>query len=73
MPTNVVKCEIRSSEDGQWYFVGVAGNGEIVVTSEMYTKKDDASDAAVAVFPGVARVSADPVSVDDAEDDDDGA
>lgn len=33
------KFKIRSSRDGQYYFVLVAPNNEIVATSEMYSTK----------------------------------
>ena len=29
--------EIRKSEDGQWYFVLKASNGEIIAVSKLYT------------------------------------
>ena len=58
MPTNVVKVEIRTSEDDQFYFVGMAGNSEVVVTSELYTRRDDAARGATSVFPGVPQWNA---------------
>lgn len=33
------KIKIKPSEDGQYYFVVIAENGEIVAVSEMYTTK----------------------------------
>lgn len=30
---------VKPSNDGQWYFNKVAGNGEVTTTSEMYTTK----------------------------------
>lgn len=34
-----MKIEIRKSTDGQFYWVTKAKNGQIVLTSEMYTRK----------------------------------
>jgi uncharacterized protein len=34
-----MKIEIKKSVDGQFYFVLKARNGQILVTSETYTKK----------------------------------
>ena len=34
-----MKYEIRLSKDGQFYFVLIARNGEIIATSEMYKSK----------------------------------
>jgi len=34
------KFEIRPSADGQFYFVLIAPNNEIIATSEMYKTKD---------------------------------
>ena len=36
------RYEVRESDDGQWYFVLLAANGEIVATSELYTRAEDA-------------------------------
>ena len=33
------KYQIKNSSDGQFYFVLKAGNGEVILTSEMYTAK----------------------------------
>ncbi len=34
--------ELKKAKDGQFYFNLKAGNGEVVLTSEMYTAKDGA-------------------------------
>lgn len=52
---NVRVIEVKPSADGQFYFTGQAGNGEVVVTSELYTRKEDAERGARAVFPYVYR------------------
>jgi uncharacterized protein YegP (UPF0339 family) len=39
---------IRKSKDGQFYWVQVAANGEVLATSEMYTKLQHALDGAYA-------------------------
>jgi uncharacterized protein YegP (UPF0339 family) len=39
------KFELRQSSDFQWYVVLVAGNGEVVMTSELYTTKSSAQAA----------------------------
>lgn len=41
---------IRKSKDDQFYFCFVAGNGQVVVTSEMYTQKHNAIDGAKVVI-----------------------
>ena len=56
--TLVMICKGASEEFDQpeaWYFNGKAANGEIVVTSEMYTSKDHAKRAAGDVFPGIEQ------------------
>lgn len=35
-----------ASQDGQWYYVEVADNGEVIGTSEMYSHKGNAMRAA---------------------------
>ena len=35
------KYQINNSSDGQFYFVLKAGNGEVILTSEMYTTKQN--------------------------------
>lgn len=37
---------ILEAKNGQWYFVAKAGNGEIMATSETYTRKHDAARGA---------------------------
>lgn len=59
--TNVVKVEIHQAthDDGiseaGWYFNALAGNGEIVVSSELYTTRASAERGARSVFPGVPQ------------------
>lgn len=36
------KYEVREASDGSFYFVLVAGNGEVLTTSETYTRREDA-------------------------------
>jgi uncharacterized protein YegP (UPF0339 family) len=43
MGDNARRWEIRTSKDGEKYFVGIAGNGEIVCTGQMY--KGDGAEA----------------------------
>ena len=38
----VKKAQATAMQPEAWYFVVKANNGEIVATSEMYTRKDDA-------------------------------
>ena len=33
--------EIRKSKDNQYYFIKIAGNGEIIESSETYTSKQN--------------------------------
>jgi hypothetical protein len=55
--TNVTQVEICKADPKdpadaeQWYFNGIAGNGEVVVTSELYTTLSDAKRGARDVFP----------------------
>lgn len=41
-----LRYQIRPSQDGQWYFVQLGGNGEVIATSETYTRKPSAVRAA---------------------------
>jgi uncharacterized protein YegP (UPF0339 family) len=43
------RFEIRRSVDGQFYFVLVAPNNEVIATSEMYTTKDNCKNGIEAV------------------------
>ena len=54
---NVERIQIRLSTDGEWYWVGKAGNNEIVASSlpEKYIDRTNAQDAAKATFPGVEQ------------------
>lgn len=42
------RYDVRESDDAQFYFVLVASNGEIVETSELYTRRQDAERGIVA-------------------------
>jgi uncharacterized protein YegP (UPF0339 family) len=39
------RYEVRDAEDGSFYFVLIASNGEVLSTSETYTRKEDAERA----------------------------
>lgn len=54
--TNIDRVEILKAKDGQWYFNAIASNGEIIATSEQYTRMSDAKSAAAALHPGVPKV-----------------
>jgi len=49
---------ISGSEDGQFYWELVGGNGEIIAVSETYTRKESAKDtiASVQAAAGLASV-----------------
>ena len=70
MDTNVKYVEIcqATEDDGiteaGWFFNAVAGNGEIVTTSEIYTRKEDAERGAEGVFPGIKQVTEDEEAKD---------
>jgi Domain of unknown function (DUF1508). len=64
--TNVQKVEVHKAEDhgeleegDQWYWTGVAANGEVVVTSEMFPTASNATRSALAVFPEATVVMKD--------------
>ncbi len=40
--TRDAEYEVRPAEDGSFYYVLVASNGEVVTQSETYTRKEDA-------------------------------
>ena len=40
------RYEVREATDGSFYFVLIADNGEVVVTSETYTRHADAERGA---------------------------
>jgi uncharacterized protein YegP (UPF0339 family) len=57
METSVTQIQVfKSEKSGEWYWRAVAGNNEIVATSEAYTRKEDAIYSAASVFPGVESV-----------------
>lgn len=43
------RFEIRRSTDGQFYFVLIAPNNEVIATSEMYKNKDGCKNGIAAV------------------------
>lgn len=43
------KFEVRTSRDGYYYFVLKGANGEVMLTSERYTRRADAVRGAQAV------------------------
>ena len=49
------KFVIKESSDGQYYFNYVAGNGEVVATSERYTRKANAEHGAQVIKDGAAE------------------
>ena len=40
--TRGAEYEVRTAKDGSFFYVLVAANGEIVETSETYTRREDA-------------------------------
>lgn len=38
--------KVKPAQDGSWYWTRTAPNGEVVATSETYTRKADAKEAA---------------------------
>ena len=57
------RIDVRPSQDGQFYFVPVARNGEPGPTSETYPDEGTASQMAARWFPGVqifARLDEEP-------------
>ncbi len=53
-PVDHVK--LKRDAAGEWRFSAVAGNGEIVATSEGYARKIDAREQAAKLWPGVRIV-----------------
>ena len=47
--------EIRLADDGHFYWVLKAANGEIVATSELYTRREDAERGIKAAQDAAAR------------------
>lgn len=63
--SNIRQVEICKSEDGnQWYINAIGGNGEIVLTSEMYVSKANARRSAEEAFPGAMIVEEDEGAVE---------
>lgn len=50
------ELRVQPSEDGQWYYTVVAANGEVLVTSETYTRQADAERGAQALVRAVLAV-----------------
>jgi uncharacterized protein YegP (UPF0339 family) len=49
------RVEIRASEDNQnFHYVVIAANGEVLVTSETYTRREDARRGAHALVDALA-------------------
>lgn len=48
---------ISGSEDGQFYWELVGGNGEIIAVSETYTRKESAKDTIASVQAAVSSAS----------------
>ena len=51
----MAKFAIKRSSDGQYYFNYVADNGEVVATSERYTRKASAEHGAQVIKDGAAE------------------
>lgn len=50
MTTKTSKFEIRKSDDGQFYYVLIGANGEIMLTSETMTQKHSVKDSIESIF-----------------------
>jgi uncharacterized protein YegP (UPF0339 family) len=48
--------KIKDSTDGQFFYTLEGGNGEILVTSEMFTRKERAISGARALIEGVFKM-----------------
>jgi len=46
---------IKKSKDGQFYFVFLARNGKVIVTSEMYTQKHNAIKAIALIHETISQ------------------
>lgn len=42
MSATTAKYEVREAKDRSFYYVLVAGNGDVLSTSETYTRREDA-------------------------------
>lgn len=54
--TNVDYVEVFRGEGGQWFWHGVARNGEIVAEGESHTRAEDAARAASGVFGDEVKI-----------------
>lgn len=54
--SNVVYGEVFEDVAGEFRWRAMAGNDEIVATSESYTRKEDAERALLATFPHLNTV-----------------
>ncbi len=70
--SNVKRVELlkADSDESAWYFRAVAGNGEVVAVSEMYSSRANARRQAQETFPGATIVGESGATiVGDIEDD----
>lgn len=51
--SNITRVEVKPGIDGQFYFHGKADNGEIILSSEGYTRLYDALEAAQKAWPEI--------------------
>lgn len=56
MPSNIDHVVVYQDAAAEWRWRAVAGNGEIVATSEGYTRHEDAVRAAQASFGESVRI-----------------
>ena len=54
--TNVDHIEVFKGDAGQWFWHGIARNGEIVVQGESHTRAEDAARAASGVMGDQVRI-----------------
>jgi len=53
METSVKYIRLFKGEDEQFYFTFIGGNGEVLATSEGYTRRSEALETASEILPGV--------------------
>lgn len=61
MTTHEPYYERRTAEDGSYYFVLVAGNGEVQLTSETYETEEHREEAIVNVVNATGRANGNPI------------
>lgn len=54
-----MKFELKNSSNGQFRFNIVASNGQVVATSEAYTRKQSALDTIASIQKGVGAAKVD--------------